>query len=81
MEQISFEEAKQDVLEYLDSQSDEYFIEYGQTREIMQNDAVISAIAEEHMKCVNSFGNDRAWSVKDACDVEPGLNLNSFMPM
>ena len=32
--------------------------------------------AAEHYKCVMNFGNDREWSVKNACDVEPGIKDN-----
>ena len=35
---------------------------------------LIERIASEHRKCVESFGNEREWSVKDACDNEPGIS-------
>ncbi len=71
---FSREIAKQDVLEYLRQQDDEYFTSRGTTKDKVFNDAaLLYDIIQEHYKCVMCFGNDREWSCKDACDNEPGI--------
>lgn len=63
-----------DVINYLNKQDDDYFAERGTTRSKALSDRDrLDFIAAEHRKCVEQFGNDRDWSVKDACDNAPGL--------
>lgn len=71
---ITFDMAKQDVIRYLAAKDDKYFEERGTTRnDVFCDCEQIDLIAAEHFKCVNSFGNDIEWSLKDACDVDPGI--------
>lgn len=68
------EEARADIEGYLGSQSEEYFAERGQSREeVLNNEEIMDSLVNEHMACVNRYGVERDWSVKDACDVEPGF--------
>lgn len=63
-----------DVIDYLNEQDDEYFSERCTTRSaVLSNRELLDRIAAEHRKCVEQFGNERDWSVKDACDNEPGI--------
>lgn len=71
---ITFDAARQDVVRYLTRQDDKYFEERGTTRNAVFCDyEQIDLVASEHLKCVNSYGCDAEWSLKDACDVEPGI--------
>ncbi len=59
---------------YLEAQDNSYFQERGRTKEdVLLDSELLGALAAEHMKCVNNFGNQREWSCKDACDCEPGI--------
>ena len=61
-------------IDYLNEQDDEYFSERCTTRSaVLSNRELLDRIAAEHRKCVEQFGNERKWSVKDACDNEPGI--------
>ena len=72
--EITCVDAAKDVIEYLTGQDEAYFTERGRNKDEVLNDPVIiSEIAAEHLRCVNRYGNERAWSVKDACDIEPGF--------
>ena len=63
-----------DVVNYLRAQGEHYFTCRGTTKTAVLNDSDrISLIASEHRKCVERFGNEREWSVKDACDNAPGI--------
>ena len=74
---IIWEEARNDVITYLSAQQEDYFTERGRTKEDVLSDAeVVNEIAAEHMRCVNRYGNEREWSVENACDVEPGFGEN-----
>lgn len=71
---ITFDAARQDVIRYLTTKDDKYFEERGTTRNAVFCDyEQLDLIASEHLKCVNSYGCDIEWSLKDACDVEPGI--------
>lgn len=71
---LTLTEAREKVVGYLQMQEESYFAEHETTKEaVLANDALIDAIAYEHSHCVNSFGNDPDWSLKDACDNEPGI--------
>ena len=69
------DEFTQDVISYLNLQDDAYFEARGRKKEdVLADKDLIERIASEHRKCVESFGNEREWSVKDACDNEPGIS-------
>ena len=73
-DEFSYKDAERDILQYLVVQPEEYFAERGTTRAaVMTDEELIGCLADEHHKCVCSFGNDRAWSSKDACDTAPGI--------
>ncbi len=70
--------AREDVVGYLSRQDDAYFAARGKTKDaVLADSGLIDALAAEHLKCVMQFGNDREWSVKDACNVEPGIGTPS----
>lgn len=74
-DKFTFEDAKRDVIKYLSKQSDDYFAARDTTRQaVLSNEAIIDRLASEHHKCVCSFGCDRVWSCRDACDDVPGLH-------
>lgn len=71
---FTIEAARKDVVAYLTEQEESYFTCRGKTKaEVLVDSELIDTVAAEHYKCVMNFGNDREWSVKDACDVEPGI--------
>lgn len=71
---LKYEDAYNDIIDYLDGLSDEHFVEYGTTREaVMADKDKLEELAFEHYKCVNNFGNERSWSCKDACEFDPGF--------
>ena len=71
---LTLNDAKEVVVGYLQMQEESYFTEHETTKEaVLANDALIEAIAYEHAHCVSSFGLDWDWSLKDACDNEPGI--------
>lgn len=75
MNVLKWEDARQDVASYLAEQGDAYFAERGRARkDVLEDNELIDTLTEEHMRCVNRFGNDREWSVRDACDHEPGFS-------
>lgn len=66
--------AHADVVEYLAAQDSEYFEKRGRSySDLLSDTYAFEAIVEEHMHCVNSYGCERGWSVKDACDNDPGF--------
>lgn len=74
---FTIEDARKDVVDYLTEQEDSYFTCRGKAKdEILADSELIDTVAAEHYKCVMNFGNDREWSVKNACDVEPGIKDN-----
>lgn len=71
---LTLNDAKEVVVDYLQMHEESYFTEHETTKEaVLANDELIDAIAYEHSHCVNSFGNDPDWSLKDACDNDPGI--------
>lgn len=71
---LGWDEARTDVVNYLEAQSEAYFAERGRRREdVMRDNELIDKLASEHEKCVNRFGCEREWSCKDACDSDPGI--------
>lgn len=71
---ISEAEARKDVLEFLNGLPGEVFSESGTTKaDVLADEDLLERITAEHLHCVNRFGNDRAWSCRDACLVEPGI--------
>ncbi len=71
---FSYDDAKNDILEYLWLQNENYFSERGTTEEqVLENEELIDRLAAEHLKCVMRFGVEREWSCKDACDNSPGI--------
>jgi len=72
---VKYEDAKKDVINYLSEQENEYFTERNTTREAVFSDTeLIAHLASEHLACVTCFGCEREWSVKDACDSDPGIS-------
>ena len=71
---ITKEEARKDILKYLESQSPEYFEKRSTTHlDVIQSEDIIQSLVDEHMHCVNRLGCNREWSCKDACDNDPGI--------
>ena len=71
---FSRDEAEHDIISYLTNQDDTYFEERGTSKAaVLSNDCLIDNLAAEHYKCVMSFGNEREWSCRDACDHDPGI--------
>lgn len=71
---FTFQEAREEVLGYLKLQEESYFMEHETTEEaVLANSDLIDEVAFEHLHCVNSFGCDPNWSLKDACDNDPGI--------
>lgn len=71
---FSRDEAEHDIISYLTNQDDTYFEERGTSKAaVLSNDCLIDNLASEHYKCVMSFGNEREWSCRDACDHDPGI--------
>lgn len=71
---MKFYDAKEDVINYLKQQDDNYFLSRNTTRDTVLSDTdLIDHIASEHLACVTRFDCEREWSVKDACDVSPGI--------
>lgn len=71
---LTLTDAREYVVGYLQMQEDSYFEERETTKEaVLANDALIDAIACEHAHCVSSFGLNWDWSLKDACDNDPGI--------
>lgn len=76
-EVLTLEAARKDIVEYLGQQENDYFSERGTTKEqVIGDQELIENLAVEHMRCVNRYGNEREWSCKDACDVEPGFYMD-----
>ena len=68
------QEARSDILKYLEAQDPEYFAERSTTYlDVVQSEDIMQELVDEHMHCVNRFGCDREFSCKDACDNEPGI--------
>lgn len=73
----TFASFRDEVIDYLIAQDEEYFAERGTTKAyVLANDELIRDIAEEHYRCVERYGVDRAWSLRDACDNDPGITRN-----
>lgn len=71
---ISYNEARKDVVDFLNSRPPEWFEEYDRTKWSVLNDAqLIEELVNEHLRCVNRYGCDRQWSVEDACTSNPGI--------
>lgn len=70
----TFQSFRDEVIEYLKNKNDRYFTKRGTTRErVLANDELIRAIAEEHFRCVERHGCEREWSLRNACDYDPGI--------
>lgn len=71
---LEIDDARSDIVFYLETQDEDYFAERGRTKEeVLSDGELIDKLAAEHQKCVNSFGCEREWSCRDACDNEPGI--------
>lgn len=71
----TFASFRDEVVDYLAKQDDEYFAARGVTKaSVLANDTLIRTIAEEHFRCVERYGCDREWSLRDACDNDPGIH-------
>lgn len=67
---ITEEDARADIIEHLSGLEESWFEEtcHRYKAEILANNALIEALAAEHLRCVNRFGNDHDWSAQDACN-------------
>lgn len=81
-EYISEEAARADIIEFLTNQNERWFEEtcHRYKAEILANNALIEALATEHLRCVNRFGNDRDWSAQDACNCIEDALQELFKP-
>lgn len=71
---LTYTEAWGDVINFLRAQSEAWFLSCGRVKSDVLNDGIlIDKIVGEHLRCVNNYGNDREWSVQDACTVDPGI--------
>lgn len=71
---LTYTEAWGDVMNYLRAQSEACFLSCGRIKDDVLSDGIlIDKIVSEHLRCVNIYGNDREWSVQDACSVDPGI--------
>ena len=71
---MSKQEARSDIIKYLQAQEPEYFAKRSTTYfDVVGNEDVMQNLVEEYMRCVNRYGCDREWSCKDACDNDPGF--------
>ena len=68
---LEYEGCRQDIINYLEEQDDDYFEERG--REVLNDKDLIDRLTAEHHKCVFNFGVEREYSCQDACDCEPGI--------
>lgn len=73
---FTFKQAREDVIAYLSDQDEEYFDKRCCVKaKVLVDDDLIDRLAAEHLKCVTQFGNDRDWSVQNACDSDPGVGF------
>lgn len=81
-EYISEEAARADIIEHLSGLEESWFEEtcHRYKAEILANNALIEALATEHLRCVNRFGNDRDWSAQDACNCIEDALQELFKP-
>lgn len=71
---MKFETALEDILSYLRSQEDEYFLVRNTTKEAALADTSrLDLCAREHRKWAERIGIDRERSCKEACDNYPGI--------
>lgn len=74
MYRLEWDDAREDIVTYLEAQGEGYFAERGRSQdEVLADNDLIDKLAAEHQKCVNSFGCEREWSCRDACDSDPGI--------
>lgn len=65
---FSYEDARNDVIQYLSKQDDKYFAERGYTKDILLDDDVIDNIVVNHMDTVRNFNCSRDHSCEEACN-------------
>ena len=71
---ITKEEARKDIIKYLEAQDPEYFQKRSTTFfDVIQSEDIMQSLVDEHMHCVNRLGCNREWSYMDACDNDPGI--------
>lgn len=81
-ESLTEEEALADIREYLELQSDQYFADRKTTKEeVLADTALLNQLAGRHHCIVNMFAGARQSSCMNACDYEPGINMDEVYLM
>lgn len=81
-EALTEEEALSDVRQYLEQQPDQYFADRRTTKEeVLADTELLGKLAGRHHCMVNMFDGDRQNSCMNACDYEPGINMDEVYLM
>lgn len=81
-EALTEEQALSDVRQYLEQQSDRYFADRRTTKEeVLADTKLLVELAGRHHCVVNMFDGERESSYMNACDYEPGINMDAVYLM
>ena len=81
-EALTEEQALSDVRQYLEQQSDRYFADRRTTKEeVLADTKLLGELAGSHHCVVNMFDGERESSYMNACDYEPGINMDAVYLM
>lgn len=81
-EALTEEQALSDVRQYLEQQSDRYFADRRTTKEeVLADTKLLGELAGSHHCVVNMFDGERESSYINACDYEPGINMDAVYLM
>lgn len=81
-EALTEEQALSDVRQYLEQQSDRYFADRRTTKEeVLADTKLLGELAGSHHCVVNMFDGEREISYMNACDYEPGINMDAVYLM
>lgn len=81
-EALTEEQALSDVRQYLEQQSDRYFADRRTTKEeVLADTELLGELAGRHHCTVNMFDGERESSYMNACDYEPGINMDAVYLM
>lgn len=81
-EALSEEEALSDIRAYLERQDDQYFTDRCTTKEeVLADTELLGKLAGRHHCTVNMFDGERESSYMNACDYEPGINMDAVYLM
>lgn len=81
-EALSEEEALSDIRAYLERQDDQYFTDRCTTKEeVLADTELLGKLAGRHHCTVNMFDGERESAYMNACDYEPGINMDAVYLM